>query len=214
MSGAAACVCQVFYAYRIFILSKSQIVPIFVTCVSLTSSVGALITGVYSFQAGSIINLSSMKVSIAIGIWCGASALCDIVIAICMTYYLMRSNTNFRRTRVLVTKLIRLIIETGTVTDILYDASPHYAQAYANTVYVVLNSRIQILGGRDTYTPPVDMNITSSSLGDTSSQSTEGIRRTERRAPVVAIAKEVFSDGYEMGRMNDKPQDYSMSLSA
>ncbi len=31
--NTAACVGQVFYAYRIFILSKSRIVPIFVTCV-------------------------------------------------------------------------------------------------------------------------------------------------------------------------------------
>ncbi len=31
--GTVACVGQVFYGYRIFILSKSQIAPIFVTCV-------------------------------------------------------------------------------------------------------------------------------------------------------------------------------------
>ncbi|PBK85480.1 hypothetical protein ARMGADRAFT_941693, partial [Armillaria gallica] len=33
MSGIVACVGQVFYGYRIFVLSKSQIIPIFVTCV-------------------------------------------------------------------------------------------------------------------------------------------------------------------------------------
>ncbi|KAK0459327.1 uncharacterized protein EV420DRAFT_1333741, partial [Desarmillaria tabescens] len=161
MSGTVACVVQVFYAYRIFILSKSRIVPIFVICVSLTSSVGAIITGVYCFQAGSLINLSSSKVSIAVGIWCGASALCDIIIAVCMTYYLMRSKTGFRRTRILVTKLIRLSIETGTVTAvvsllnlILFFTFPHQTfyttpalilpTLYVNTVYMVLNSRMRI----------------------------------------------------------------------
>ncbi|KAK0212242.1 hypothetical protein DFS33DRAFT_12960 [Desarmillaria ectypa] len=196
MSGAAACVGQVFYAYRIFILSKSRIVPIFVTCVSLTSSVAAIITGVYSLQGGSIIELDKRKIYIAVGIWCGASALCDTIIAVCMTYYLMRSDTGFRRTRMLVTKLIRLTIETGTVTSIvallnliLFFAFPHQTfyttpallmpKLYANTVYMVLNSRIRIIGGRDTYTSTTDMSITTTALQDTSFQSKEGIQRTE-----------------------------------
>ncbi|PBK79061.1 hypothetical protein ARMGADRAFT_854477, partial [Armillaria gallica] len=166
MSAAAACVGQVFYAYRIFKLSKSRIIPILVICVSLTSTVAAIITGVYSFQAGNITKLNNRKTSIAIGIWCGASALCDIVIAICMTYYLTRRNISFRQTRFLVTKLIRLIIETGSATAvfallnlILFFAFPHQTfytapallmpKLYANSIYVVLNSRIRILGGRD-----------------------------------------------------------------
>ncbi len=71
-----------------------------------------------------------------IQIWCGASPLCDIVIAVCMTYYassfslsvifidvdaisqLIMLTTNFRRTQMLVTKIIRLTIETGSVTGI------------------------------------------------------------------------------------------------
>ncbi|KAK0434155.1 uncharacterized protein EV420DRAFT_1754600 [Desarmillaria tabescens] len=229
MSAAVACVGQVFYAYRIFVLSKSQIVPIFVTCVSLTSSVAAIITGVYSFEAGNVTKLNNRKTSIAVGIWCGASALCDIVIAICMTYYLMRSDTGFRRTRMLVTKLIRLTIETGTVTAvvallnlILFFAFPHQTfygtpalimpKLYANTVYMVLNSRIRILGGRDTYTSSMDMSITTTMIRDTNSQSTQGTRRMDGRqgAPVVAITKEVFNDDYEMRRMNDKSQDKSV----
>ncbi|KAK0454286.1 hypothetical protein EV421DRAFT_1940917 [Armillaria borealis] len=132
--------------------------------VSLTSTVAAIITGIYCFQAGDITKLDNMKTSIAVGIWCGGSALCDIVIAICMTYYLTRHNTSFRQTRILVTKLIRLTIETGSVTAvvallnlILFFAFPHQTfygtpaiimpKLYANTVYMVLNSRIQIVGG-------------------------------------------------------------------
>ncbi|KAK0241077.1 hypothetical protein EDD85DRAFT_733852, partial [Armillaria nabsnona] len=163
MSASSACVGQFFYAYRIFILSRSRIVPIFVTCVSLTSSVGAIITGVYSFQAGDYLKLNNRKTNIAI--WCGGSALCDVVIAICMTYYLMRSSTSFRQTRILVTKLVRLVIETGSVTAavallnlILFVALPGQSfytvpallmpKLYANVIYVVPNSRIRIMGGR------------------------------------------------------------------
>ncbi|KAG7448955.1 uncharacterized protein BT62DRAFT_1002505 [Guyanagaster necrorhizus] len=229
MSGVVACVGQVFYAYRIYILSKSPIVPILVTCVSLTSSVAAMITGAYSFQAGNVTELNNRRTTIAVGIWCGASAVCDIIIAICMTFYLMRGGTCFRRTRMLVTKLIRLTIETGSVTAvvallnlILFLAFPHQTfygttaliipKLYSNTVYMVLNSRIQILGGRDTYTSSSDMSITSTMIRDVSSPTTQDLRRTDgmqQRVPVVAITKEVFNADFGMGRINDKPQDKS-----
>ncbi|KAK0430064.1 hypothetical protein EV421DRAFT_353723 [Armillaria borealis] len=191
VSAVIACVGQVFYAYRIYILSlKSRIVPAFIICVSLTTSVAAIITGIYSFQAGNLIKLNNLKTSIAAGIWCGGSALCDIVIAICMTYYLMRSNTSLRRTQMLVTKLIRLTIETGSATAlvalltcILFLAFPHQTfyvapavlmpKLYVNTIYMVLNSRIRIMGGRDIYGSSTDMSITSTMIRDITFQSTE-----------------------------------------
>ncbi|PBK86607.1 hypothetical protein ARMGADRAFT_1066514 [Armillaria gallica] len=190
VSAVVACVGQVFYAYRIYILSKSRIVPAFVICVSLTTSVAATITGIYSFQAGDLTKLYSLKSSIAAGIWCGGSALCDIVIAICMTYYLMRSNTSLRRTQMLVTKLIRLTIETGSatalmalVTCILFLAFPHQTfyvapavlmpKLYVNAIYMVLNSRIRIMGGRDIYGSSTDMSITSTMIRDITFQAAE-----------------------------------------
>ncbi|PBK88497.1 hypothetical protein ARMGADRAFT_359158 [Armillaria gallica] len=223
MSAVTACVGHVFYAYRIFILSKSRIVPIFVICVSLTSSVAAIITGVYSFQAGNITKLNNRKMSINVGIWCGGSALCDIVIAICMTYYLMHSNTGFRQTRAMLTKLIRLTIETGSVTAVVtllslilffvFPGETFYAtpalimpKLYANTVYMVLNSRIRIMGGRDTYASSTDAEMTTTMTRDITSHSTQGTQRTvgvQGQVSVVTITKEVFSSDDEIDRMSD-----------
>ncbi|KAK0493027.1 hypothetical protein EDD18DRAFT_1078693 [Armillaria luteobubalina] len=222
LGGLAAGVGQMFYAYRIFILSKSRFVPILVTCLSLTGYVAALITCVYSFQAGNIAQLDNWKTSIAISIWCGTSALCDAVIAICMIYFLTFRNTNFRRTRIIVTKLIRLIIETGSVTAIvallslvLFLAVPEksfyvtpglvMAKLYANTVYMVLNSRIRIMGGRDAYMSSNDMEMMTTMTRDIPSHSTHGAHRTDGvqgQASVVMITKEVFSGDYETSRTN------------
>ncbi|KAK0493076.1 hypothetical protein EDD18DRAFT_1464990 [Armillaria luteobubalina] len=237
MSAVSAFIGQAFYAYRIFILSKSLIVPIFVICVSLTSLVAGIITGVWCFPADNVIELNSPRMSVAVGILCGAAALCDITIAICMTYYLMRRNTDFRRTQMLVTKLIRLTVETGSVTgmqctihrrredNIIYVqlsslcsvlsfffAFPHQtfygtptlivAKLYANNVYMVLNSRIRIIGGRDTYTSSADMSITTTMMRDMT-QSTEGTPPTDRfqgRVSVIAITPEIFIDDHEMGK--------------
>ncbi|PBK82350.1 hypothetical protein ARMGADRAFT_1090403 [Armillaria gallica] len=199
MGAVVACVGQVFYAYRIFVVSKSRIIPMLVICISLTSSVAAIITGVYCFQEGNVTEMNNRKMYITAGfvslndvqIWCGASALCDILIAICMTLYLMRRTTNFRRTRILVTKIIRLTIETGTVTAvvalltfILFIAFPHQTfraapslvmpKLYANAVYMILNSRFRIVGKRDTYESSMDISITTTMIRNiTSSQSTE-----------------------------------------
>ncbi|KAK0486415.1 hypothetical protein IW261DRAFT_1559816 [Armillaria novae-zelandiae] len=207
MGGIAASVVQAFYAYRIFILSRSRIIPAFIICVSLTSFVAAVITGVYTFQEGAIANIKSRRVSV--GLSCGGYALCDVSIAVCMTYYLTRSKTCFRRTQILVTKIILLTIETGSVTAIaalaiivLFFAFPHQtfyitptwviAKLYANTCFMVLNSRIRIIGGRDTHTSSTDMEITTTMMRDIASHST--------------------SD--ETSRMTEKTQDGDMSLLA
>ncbi len=106
----------------------------------------------------------------------------------------MRHNTSFPQTQILVTKVIHLTIETGSLTGIyflhpplsqadhclilavvalatliLFFVFPHQtfyvtpalviSKMYANTIYMVLNSRIQIMGGRDTYTSSTDMEI-------------------------------------------------------
>ncbi|KAK0486450.1 hypothetical protein IW261DRAFT_1559858 [Armillaria novae-zelandiae] len=229
MSAVAAFVGQGFYAYRIFVLSRSRTVPAFITCVSLASSVAAIITGVYSFEANDITKLNNRKTSIAVGIWCAGSALCDVIIAICMTYYLTRRNTSFRQTQILVTKLVRLTIETGSVTAIVallslilffvfpgrtFYSTPVFImpKLYANTVYMVLNSRIRIMGGRDTYTSSTDisfaadMNTASQSARNT--QSADGMQR-QVAVPVVAITKAEFSGDHEMGQMSNKTQDES-----
>ncbi|KAK0485596.1 hypothetical protein EDD18DRAFT_673532 [Armillaria luteobubalina] len=226
MSAITACAGHTFYAYRIFILSKSRIVPIFVICICLTSSVAAIITAVYLFEAGKITKINNRKTSIAVGIWRGGSALCDIIIAICMTYYLMRTNTCFRRTQIMVTKLIRLTVESGAVTAIgailnlilffAFRDQIYYItlalimpKLYANSVYMVLNSRIRIMGGRDTYTSPTDMETTATTIRDIASHSTNGRQRmngVQGQLAVVTITKEVFSDDHEMGGMSEKPQ--------
>ncbi|KAK0460328.1 hypothetical protein IW261DRAFT_1349853 [Armillaria novae-zelandiae] len=194
--AVAASVGQGFYSYRIFVLSRSRTVSAFVICVSLTSFVAAIITGVRMFLSDDITALDNRKAAIPIAITCACYALCDFIIALYMTYYLMHSNTGFRPTQILVTKLIRLIIETGTLTSIvalltvvLFFAFPHeifYAtpalvisKLYANTIYMVLNSRIRIIGGRDIYISSTDMEITTTMVRDITSHSTQAAKLTQ-----------------------------------
>ncbi|KAJ7463923.1 hypothetical protein FB451DRAFT_1403313 [Mycena latifolia] len=119
MSGLVALIGQSFYAYRVYVLSKSWFVPVLIVILSLACNIGAFLAGAFILKAGDFALLNTANIFAAMGVWYGASALSDIVIAVSMTYYLSAQVTGFRQTRALVSKVIRLTIETGTLTALL-----------------------------------------------------------------------------------------------
>ncbi|PPR03485.1 hypothetical protein CVT26_007891 [Gymnopilus dilepis] len=164
MSSCIAAVVQAFYAYRISILARSYILPGIILFLSLLQLGGGLATGIIANQSKLFTDFLGLRVFISTGLWNGASAACDVLIAAGMTYYLSRTQTQWRQTRQIVQKLIRLIIETGTLTATiaiinlilsLLPGKPTYFQAtsgilgkmYSTTMMVVFNSRMKILGG-------------------------------------------------------------------
>jgi len=135
---------------------------------SVASSIGGFLDGSYLFAARSDTGVEmDAKTARASGLWLGGSALTDVTIAVSMIYYLSQSAPGFQPARALVSKVIRVIIETGFVTALLalvtiglFYALPeknyYYVSAllipnlYANTMLAVLNSRFRIIGGRET----------------------------------------------------------------
>ncbi|KAJ7764256.1 hypothetical protein B0H16DRAFT_1526512 [Mycena metata] len=199
-----ACIVQSFYAFRLYRLSGSRIVP----SILVFAALGICAAGIF----GGVILRKSLKQDVAkIGVhvptglavttvlFLVGAALIDVTIAGCMTYYLIKTDTGFRQTHALVTKLIRLSIETGVFTALLtvlilalffgipgkgYYAVPGYviSTVYANTMFAVLNSRFHILNGR-AYVPTSDILISIPSH----------LRDTVGRQ-VVSITREEFSD--------------------
>ncbi|KAF9022338.1 hypothetical protein BDZ89DRAFT_1070732 [Hymenopellis radicata] len=163
MSGLVSCASQLFYAYRIFILSKRhRIAPLIISSIALGSAGAGLLSGYYAYTIGSLSQLTGKSPSLAIGFWCGGAAVCDILIAIFMTRYLTKCDTGFRHTRLLISKLIRVSVETGTLTAvvaildlILFFAFPNEClyisislwlpKLYANAMIMVINARFRIL---------------------------------------------------------------------
>ncbi|KAJ6580134.1 hypothetical protein DFH09DRAFT_325254 [Mycena vulgaris] len=177
MGGLVAFIGQSFYAYRIYMLSKSWFIPAFIVTLSLISAVAACTSGTFGREVGNAARLTTAETTVASGIWLSASCASDIVIAGCMTYYLSTVDSAFRKTRVFLSKLIRLTIETGSVTavatlttlglfygfpDRSYDFVPAFIipTLYANAILVVLNARIRIGGARGTYVSSMDMILT------------------------------------------------------
>jgi hypothetical protein len=52
-------------------------------------------------------------------VWFGCTVTCDLIVTSGMVYYLIKSKTGFRRTDAMLTRLVRLIIETGFATTVI-----------------------------------------------------------------------------------------------
>ncbi|KDR71217.1 hypothetical protein GALMADRAFT_143928 [Galerina marginata CBS 339.88] len=161
ISGLVAFIAEGFYAYRISILSQSTWVAMVIMLLATLQLGGSIAAAVVLKNAVLFSNLLSVQYSITAALWNGGSALCDVIIAVCMTYYLSsRASESMKSTNVVVRRVITLVIETGTVTaaiaiinlilSVLPSKPAYYqlpsvilAKVYSNSMMAVLNSRMR-----------------------------------------------------------------------
>ncbi|KIM49805.1 hypothetical protein M413DRAFT_21943 [Hebeloma cylindrosporum] len=162
---------QGFYAHRISILAQSKKVAGVILILSLIQLGGGLAVGVQAQRNKyySVLNSPEIVVfaNISVGIWTVGSALCDIIIAVCMTYHLSRYEPTVKETRIILKKIIRLTVETGTLTAVIgivcfsiaiLPNNPYsykvpmavIGKVYANSMLVLINSRMVLLGPEQT----------------------------------------------------------------
>ncbi|KAF5319609.1 hypothetical protein D9619_008565 [Psilocybe cf. subviscida] len=165
MSGIVSCVVQLFYAYRLSILSRSRILGCIIGVLSITQATSAIVCGI---QVASVDTLAKIQTvaHISTTIWLSGSAICDLTVAIFMSYHLSRENPAFKETQMLINRLVRLTVETGVATatvaaiDVIlflafpesnYHITPAYtiAKLYSNSLVMVLNARSRTTAGRD-----------------------------------------------------------------
>ncbi|KAK0187001.1 hypothetical protein F5146DRAFT_1063222 [Armillaria mellea] len=170
LSGFVGCIAQSFYAWRMYKFSKkAQWLCISLAMIAFTQFSAAICCGIEVRKSNHYSNLpKNSKVKVAAIIWLGGSALCDTAIALCMTCLLCRAQTGLKSTRILLSRLIRLTIETGTATAaiaiidiVVYLGYPNtnyhivpancLVKVYSNAVLAVCNSRMtsRIRGGRE-----------------------------------------------------------------
>ncbi|KAF9458912.1 hypothetical protein BDZ94DRAFT_1269418 [Collybia nuda] len=158
MNSLMAYMVQLFYGWRLWVLSKSRILVAVIVFIGGTQAIGGFVTGVLT----AIDNRVSAKEVPSLTIWLAGSVVVDIIIAIGMTYYLLKARKSARLTRRtddVVLKIVRLTIETNTlsagvaiITLVTYIAFPNdtlsfcpsyvLGKVYTNSVMVALNNRI------------------------------------------------------------------------
>ncbi|KAF8157037.1 hypothetical protein B0H34DRAFT_658747 [Crassisporium funariophilum] len=120
LGGLAGLLCHLTFAYRISLLAESRIIGVVIASLATCATVSAFTFGGKLFSAGTLSKTVTVtNIYLTCGIWNGTGAFCDAVIAACMCYFLSRHHTGFRHTDLLITRIIRLTIETGAFTGIL-----------------------------------------------------------------------------------------------
>ncbi|KAF8240177.1 hypothetical protein L208DRAFT_1385112 [Tricholoma matsutake] len=172
LGGTVTFVVQTFYAYRLHLLAHSWAIMIFIVLLALVQFVLIIISAGLLFgvpgpaDAKMPYNIHPYSNSF-LYMWGGFGITCDLAIAIAMTYFLLRNDTGWKTTHVLLVKLVRLAIETGTVTMFIaatylistlptFDAHSAYisptlvmvlGKIYSNAMMVNFTHRIQVSGG-------------------------------------------------------------------
>jgi len=148
---------QLFFSWRIWVLGKSLPLSIVISLVSLAQAVGSIVSGVRIQILDDVTKMKTVEGPLIL--WFSASALADLMIALSMIYFLTRLSSDQFSTGDIVRRIVRLTIETNSVTAIVAVVGfimavvnpksslvmlPAYVlgKLYTNTLLVVFNNRI------------------------------------------------------------------------
>ncbi|KAI0748356.1 hypothetical protein C8Q80DRAFT_1270777 [Daedaleopsis nitida] len=166
ISGIVSASVQIYFAWRIYVLSRSKILSGFIVLIALAQGSAGIASGIKAHLVNSLADLQAETTKSLI-VWLGGSVACDIVIALCMLYYLSRGRRGLA-SDALLARLIRLTVETGTLTasvaclDLVFflvfkHNNLHLTPAliltkiYTNSLMMLLNNRTQMrsmIGGQ------------------------------------------------------------------
>ncbi|EKM82092.1 hypothetical protein AGABI1DRAFT_126440 [Agaricus bisporus var. burnettii JB137-S8] len=163
-----ATVAQLFYAHRIYTLSKKKVITGIVIILAISQLVFGLVTAMLLHGVAETANLPAAAVFyLGDYAWGPAGVVCDLVIAVYMTWFLtkQRRRSPSRKTQVMVTRIKRLVLETGLLTAAFATAyvlcllvvgyntltipGLTLGKLYSNSILVLLNNRFTIAGGRN-----------------------------------------------------------------
>jgi len=169
-SGIISFCVQIFFAYRIYTLSKVRLkessteriavvaVIVLIICTATAQCLAAFIATAKFVPINNVARISVLNPEISV--WLGGSSACDVMITITMVILLRKAKqrSTFSTTHRMINKLMQNTVETGMVTAvtavtelILFLVYPHtslhiallfmLAKLYTNTLLATLNSR-------------------------------------------------------------------------
>ncbi|EKM82094.1 hypothetical protein AGABI1DRAFT_112221 [Agaricus bisporus var. burnettii JB137-S8] len=163
-STLVATVAQLFYAHRIYVLSRKKVVTAVVTILALAQlSFGLISTADFAHDIPGESPISGSMSAVG---WGAAGMTCDLLITVYMFRFLtIQMGRSSKTTQALLTRIKRLLLETGLLTAVLATTYPlllalvgnnTYAipgltlgKIYSNSILVLLNNRFTIVGGRN-----------------------------------------------------------------
>ncbi|KAG8815363.1 hypothetical protein FRC19_001087, partial [Serendipita sp. 401] len=158
-TGLVSLLVQGFYAYRISMLIQSRLTKWIIALILLISAAQCA-SGIFSgiYYAFGAFTGSGHTVAAVTTIWLGGTALCDLIITTAIVSFLMIKIAGFKPTDNVVSKVIKMTVETGALTTsfatadlilfLLFPATNLHlifciplAKLYSNTLLAMLNAR-------------------------------------------------------------------------
>ncbi|KAK7045803.1 hypothetical protein VNI00_007206 [Paramarasmius palmivorus] len=161
LTSLIGAIVQIFFGWRIWTISKSTAIFGSIILMALLQLAAAAVDAHYLMIAPRE-SYSSAALSKSVGIRLGTSAVVDILIAACMTFYLLKNRSEFAfHTNTVITKLIRITVETGIITataaiaELVFFLSMHnnslhqlsgvnLAKLYTNSLMMLFNNRAEL----------------------------------------------------------------------
>ncbi|KAJ7354404.1 hypothetical protein DFH08DRAFT_44245 [Mycena albidolilacea] len=107
---------QLFTAWRISVITGSIILPLIISVLSVASFGGGLLVTIFAAVRNEFREFQSF--SGAVILWLVCSAVCDVLIAVVLTYSLTKRKTGFTAVDGQINRIIRLTVQTGAITAI------------------------------------------------------------------------------------------------
>jgi len=117
LCGIVSCAVQLYYAYRLLLLSGSRLLASTISVIAIVQGIAGVVSGARACILKSFTVLASDKfMTSAVTVWSAGSAMVDVIIALAMTIVLSRKDTGLPNTHEIVSKIIRMVVETGCLT--------------------------------------------------------------------------------------------------
>ncbi|KAJ7850364.1 hypothetical protein B0H13DRAFT_2360754 [Mycena leptocephala] len=115
---------QLFTAWRISVITESIVLPFIISVLSIGSLGGGLLVTGFASIRNEFREFQSF--SGAVIVWLICSAVCDVLIAVRLTYFLMTHKT-FTAVNSQINRVIPLVVQTGAVTALLLSQTSFFS---------------------------------------------------------------------------------------
>ncbi|KAF8957235.1 hypothetical protein BDZ97DRAFT_1670221 [Flammula alnicola] len=118
ITGIIAASVQLFFAWRVLVLTKTWVYPIAIGSMGLAGGISGIVTAFEVVRTPKFVDFRNFKATVIV--WLAAEACGDVLITIILVWYLFRKHkTGFQRSDMIVDRIIRLTVQTGLITMIV-----------------------------------------------------------------------------------------------
>ncbi|KAJ6606193.1 hypothetical protein DFH09DRAFT_1017147 [Mycena vulgaris] len=180
VGSISACIGQTFFAWRIYVIGQTKYIPALILIITAVQLGAGIWTGVVICLTKQFSQLQFHNVQ-STATWLSATALCDLIIVSATTYYLVtsRSSDFSARTKTILTRIIKLTVETGVICALFalinlylfttYKGTNYHlslcielSKVYSNSMLLIMNSRAHITHGSPHITNTYSVNLSDS----------------------------------------------------